>query len=105
MMIKGFVPSTGPGTPYISRWSYGSPAHKHSLRATNWVVALNGTPTPTLDAFLEAAQGLAHGDTARLTCEALSGKQRMISLKLDKGYWPTGEVLRSPDGRWKAVEA
>lgn len=33
----GYVPEEGGGV-YISRWSYGSPAQKYGLRATNWIV-------------------------------------------------------------------
>ena len=42
-----------PAAPYICRWSYGSPAQKYSIRGQNWIVEVNGTPTPSLDVFLQ----------------------------------------------------
>ena len=104
VFLRGFVPATGPLTPYISRWSLGSPAQKHGVRATNWILAVNGHATPTLDAFLAAVGTLQHGSTARLALTSLQGKQTMVSMKLDLGYFPTTQLQLQPDGSWSAEE-
>mmetsp|Transcript_25181 Transcript_25181/g.41634 ORF Transcript_25181/g.41634 Transcript_25181/m.41634 type:complete len:269 (-) Transcript_25181:294-1100(-) len=96
----GYVPEGGGGV-YASRWCYGSPAHKYGLRATVWVVEVNGTPTPTLDAFLAAVAALDHGTAVRLRTVDLNTKVKVFTLKTDYHYWPTLEVVRDDaTGRW-----
>jgi hypothetical protein len=67
------------------------------VRATNWVLAVNGAPTPTLDAFLDVVAPLGHERDVRLKCVDLGGKTRMYTLRTDTRYWPTVE-LRSGGG-------
>jgi hypothetical protein len=38
-----------PSVPYISRWGYGTPAHKYGLRASNWLLEINGEAVTDLD--------------------------------------------------------
>jgi S1-C subfamily serine protease len=53
----GYMPPGGGGV-YCSRWCYGSPAHKYGLRATIWVVEVNGEPVADLDAFVATVDKL-----------------------------------------------
>ena len=34
------------------RWCHGSPVHRYGLYALQWIVEVNGKPTPDLDAFV-----------------------------------------------------
>ena len=104
VLLVGYTPSTGILTPYISRWSYGSPSHKHGIRAMQWITQVNGQATPTLDAFLDIVQKLQHGDIARFTFENKQGNTGMGTIKVDVGYWPTAELEMADNGEWKMNE-
>lgn len=67
---RGFLPDPSPGgnPPYVSRWQYGSPAHKGGVRATQWVTEVNGAPVRDLDGFLEAIRGIGDRTDVRLRC-------------------------------------
>ena len=89
----GYIPEEGGGV-YCSRWCYGSPAHKYGLRATIWVVEVNGQPTPTLDSFLQVVETLKSGEFVRLKTRDLSTKVKVFTLKTDYHYWPSVEIRR-----------
>jgi S1-C subfamily serine protease len=104
VMLVGFTPSTGRRTPYISRWAYGTPSHKHGIRATNWITHVNGKVTATLDEFLTIVRSLKHGDNARFTFEDKQGNTKMGTIKVDIGYSPTGQLSMAADGLWHSTE-
>ncbi|KAG6390105.1 hypothetical protein SASPL_151587 [Salvia splendens] len=47
----GYLPEEGHGV-YVARWCHGSPVHRYGLYALQWIVEINGKPTPDLDAFV-----------------------------------------------------
>jgi S1-C subfamily serine protease len=87
----GFLPEEGHGV-YVARWCHGSPVHRYGLYALQWIIDVNGKPTPTLDAFVEATKEVEHGDFVRIRTIHLNGKPRVFTLKQDLHYWPTWEV-------------
>jgi hypothetical protein len=38
------------------RWCQGSPVHRYGLYALQWIVEVNGKPTPDLETFIKVAQ-------------------------------------------------
>lgn len=90
------------GGVYCSRWCYGSPAHKYGLRATIWIVEVNGEPTATLDDFLKVVGKLESGEFVRLKTRDLSTKVKVFTLKTDYHYWPSVEVRRI-DRKWRMI--
>lgn len=40
----------------IHRWCHGSPVHRYGLYALQWIVEINGKPTPNLDAFVDVTK-------------------------------------------------
>ena len=62
------------------------------------VIAVDGVPTPTLDAFVAAMRHKHTGDATRLSTVDLRGIQRMVTIEADTHYWPLTEVERSDDG-------
>lgn len=67
---RGFLPDPTPAgnPPYVSRWQYGSPAHKGGVRATQWITEVNGAPVRDLDGFLEAILSIGDRTDVRLRC-------------------------------------
>ncbi|POM79879.1 Pro-apoptotic serine protease [Phytophthora palmivora] len=98
----GYIPEDGGGV-YCSRWCYGSPAHKYGLRATIWLVEVNGEPTRTLNDFLRVVERLGNRESVRLKTISINTKPKVFTLKTDYHYWPTVE-LRREEWDWKYVE-
>jgi hypothetical protein len=84
---------------YISLYWYGSPASRSRLRAARCIVAVDGKPTPDLDAFLAAVRDKPSRASVRLKTLDLDDKVELITLRLDLDYFPTYE-LRFKAGAW-----
>jgi len=74
---------------YCSRWYFGSPAHKYSLRAAHWIVEVNGKPTPDLDSFLNVVNSLDASNFVRLKIKGMQDRVSVTTIKMDLHYWPT----------------
>ncbi|XP_021904585.1 protease Do-like 7 isoform X2 [Carica papaya] len=92
----GFLPEEGHGV-YVARWCHGSPVHRYGLYALQWIVEVNGKPTPDLDAFVLVTKELEHGQFVRVKTVHLNGKPRVLTLKQDLHYWPTWELRFDPE--------
>uniref|UniRef100_A0A0D9VK47 PDZ domain-containing protein n=1 Tax=Leersia perrieri TaxID=77586 RepID=A0A0D9VK47_9ORYZ len=92
----GFLPEEGHGV-YVARWCHGSPVHRYGLYALQWIVQVNGQPTPDLETFIQVVKGLENGEFVRVRTVHLNGKPRVLTLKQDLHYWPTWEVRFEPD--------
>ncbi len=87
---------------YVAYFSYGSPATRYGLWAGRRVVEVDGTPTPDLQAFVDAVAGKEDRAPVRLKTVTWNGAVEIITLKLDNQYWPTYEVRRTNDG-WRRL--
>lgn len=85
---------------YVSYFGFGSPASRSRLFAGRRIVSVNGQPTPDLDRFLASVSGLANRDSVRLNTVTWNDVPEVITLKLDKHYWPSYE-LRSDGQEWQ----
>ncbi|KAA8547739.1 hypothetical protein F0562_004168 [Nyssa sinensis] len=92
----GFLPEEGHGV-YVARWCHGSPVHRYGLYALQWILEINGKPTPDLDAFVDVTKKLEDGEFVRVRMVHLNGKPRVLTLKQDLHYWPTWEIRFDPD--------
>ncbi len=59
---------------------------------------MDGVPTPHLDSFLKAVTGRPDRASLRLTTLNWNDAAEVITLKLDKHYFPAYEVRRTPAG-------
>jgi hypothetical protein len=70
------------------------------LTALRNIVAVDGKPTPDLDAFLAAVAGKGDRESVLLKTVTPNRAIEVITLKLDTHYWPTYE-LRRTDAGWE----
>jgi len=85
---------------FVSFFFYGSPATHYGLYAGRRIVEVDGQPTPDLDAFIKVVRGKPDRASLRLQTISWNGQADVITLKLDKHYWPSYELDRQPDGTW-----
>ena len=83
---------------FVAYFAYGSPATRYQLFAGRRIVAVDGKPTPDLDAFIAAVRGREDRSSVRLKTETWNGSTDVTTLKLDKQYWPACELRRTPSG-------
>ena len=83
---------------YIARYWYGSPADRHGLPVAARILAVDGKPTPDLEAFTDAVRDKQSGASVRLKLEALNGQVSVATLELDLDYWPSYELTRGAEG-------
>jgi S1-C subfamily serine protease len=89
-----------PNGVFVSFFFYGSPATHYGLYAGRRITEVDGQPTPDIDAFIKAVSGKPDRASLRLTTVSWNGQTDVITLKLDKHYWPAYELNRQEDGTW-----
>jgi S1-C subfamily serine protease len=87
-----------PDGVFVAFFAYGSPATRHKLFAGRRIVEVDGSPTPDLDAFIAAVRGRADRSSVRMRTVTWNGSTEVITLKLDRHYWPAYELRRTPGG-------
>lgn len=90
----------GPDGVYVAYFAYGSPATRSGLFPGRRIVEVDGQPTPDLDAFLKAVTGRPDRSSVRLKTISWNNAPEVITMKLDKHYWPAYELRRIGD-RWE----
>ncbi len=85
---------------YVAFFSYGSPATRYGLWAGRRVVEVDETPTPDLEAFVDAVADKQDQASVRVKTVTWNGAVEVITLKLDNQYWPAYEIQRTEDG-WR----
>ncbi|MCU0760678.1 MAG: PDZ domain-containing protein [Steroidobacteraceae bacterium] len=100
MLAQRGMPPVG---VYVSYFAYGSPATRYGLFPGRRIVEVDGTPTPDLDSFLKVVTGRPDRASVRLRTITWNNAPEVITLKLDKHYWPAYETRRNGDG-WERRE-
>jgi S1-C subfamily serine protease len=83
---------------YVAYFAYGSPATRHGLYPGRRIVEVDGVPTPDLDAFLKVVLGRPDRSSVRLKTITWNNAPEVITLKLDKHYWPAYELTHTEKG-------
>ncbi len=83
---------------YVAYFAYGSPATRFGLFPGRRIVEVDGTRTPDLDTFLKVVTGRPDRASVRLRTITWNNAPEVITLKLDKHYWPAYELRRGADG-------
>jgi S1-C subfamily serine protease len=87
-----------PAGVYVAFFSYGSPATRYRLFPGRRIVEVDGQPTPDLDAFVKVVAGRPDRSSLRLRTLTWNNVPEVITLKLDRQYWPASEIVRTPQG-------
>jgi len=83
---------------YVAYFSYGSPATRYGLYPGRRIVEVDGVPTPDLDAFLKTVTGKQDRSSLRLKTITWNNAPEVITMKLDRHYWPAYELRRTDSG-------
>jgi pro-apoptotic serine protease NMA111 len=83
---------------YVAYFEFGSPASRYGLVPGRRIVEVDGQLTPDLDAFLRQVSGREDRSSLRIKCLTWNGAPEVITLKLDRHYWPAYELKRSTVG-------
>jgi S1-C subfamily serine protease len=83
---------------YVAYFAYGSPATRHGLYPGRRIVEVDGVPTPDLDSFLKVVLGRPDRSSVRLKTITWNNAPEVITLKLDKHYWPAYELTHTEAG-------
>jgi S1-C subfamily serine protease len=83
---------------FVAYFLYGSPATRYGLWAGRRIVAVDGQVTADMDAFLSQVRTKPDRASVRLKTILWNGSVEVITLKLDRHYWPTYELRRGPSG-------
>jgi pro-apoptotic serine protease NMA111 len=83
---------------YVGYFAYGSPATRYGLYPGRRIVEVDGVPTPDLDAFIKTVTGRPDRASVRLRTITWNNAPEVITLKLDKHYWPAYQLQRTDQG-------
>jgi len=89
---------------YVSWIWKGSPAAHYGIYPSGILTELEGVAISDLDGFVTRLNEIAEQDSVRVKMLSLSGKETMLTLKLDNQYWQPFELRYNDEGGWQRRE-
>jgi S1-C subfamily serine protease len=83
---------------WIAFYFYGSPANRYGFRALSRIIEVDGVPVKTENDFIQAVQDKKHQESLRLKLIDMNDQARMITIKVDKHYWPSFIIEKTTTG-------
>ena len=99
MSIQRAIPPEG---VFVAYFAYGSPATRYKLFAGRRIVAVDGRPTPDLDAFIAAVKGRENRSSVRLKTVTWNGTVDVTTLKARPGL--LADVRTATHARWLGAQ-
>ncbi|KAJ5930233.1 Pro-apoptotic serine protease [Penicillium verhagenii] len=90
---------------YVSARSRGSPAYHYGLSPTNFITAVNDTPTPNLDLFVNEVRKIPDNTYFRLRAVTFDNVPWVVTMKKNDHYFPMSEYLKDPSvaAGWRTI--
>ncbi|KAJ5623583.1 Pro-apoptotic serine protease [Penicillium lividum] len=90
---------------YVSARSRGSPAYHYGLAPTNFITAVNDTPTPNLDLFVKEVCKIPDNTYFRLRAVTFDNVPWVVTMKKNDHYFPMSEYLKDPSvaAGWRTI--
>ena len=79
---------------YVSARKHGSPSYQYGLAPTNFITAVNDSPTPTLTEFLEQVNKIPDNTYFRLRVVTFDNIPWVATMKKNEHYFPTIEYVK-----------
>ncbi|KAG9259266.1 PDZ-like domain-containing protein [Emericellopsis atlantica] len=79
---------------YVSSRVRGSPAYQYGVAPTNFITAVNGTPTPDLESFIRETRKIPDNTYFRMKAVTFDSVPWMITMKKNDHYFPTMEWIK-----------
>jgi len=79
---------------YVSARTRGSPACQYGLAPTNFIVAVNGIPTPDLTVFVREVVKVPDNTYLRLKAVTFDNVPWVVTMKKNEHYFPTIEFIK-----------
>jgi len=90
---------------YVSRYFFGSPAHRYKAGAAVFLTEIDGMPTPNMKELRKVLEQVPDDRHVRVHTKTLSTRlDKVTCLKPDYHWWPTCEYKLTPGGRWCMAE-
>ncbi len=84
----------GSGGVYVSFFNFGSPASRSGLFAGRRIVAVDGEPTPDLEAFVRVTAGLGEQGVGAAQHDDVQRRAGSHHDEARPQYWPSYELVR-----------
>lgn len=92
-----------PSGVFVAHYSPGSPASRYGLQVGRRIVEVDGVPTPDLQHFIRIISRLDDEKSVRLKTINWDRAVEIITLKMDREYWPAFEIKRDDRG-WRRLD-
>lgn len=93
-----------PSEVYCTRMLTGSPAHQYGVATTLFITHVNDVATHDLDEFVNVVKTIPDNTYVKLRAVTFDNVPFALSVKVNYHYFPTLQLKRDEDGKWKEQE-